>query len=356
MPPLLKFLLRRLISLPISLLIITAILYAVVMISPPASRADLYMPANIRPGLSEERVEKLRSNVIQSYKLNDPYPKQYIHWLSRMLLGDWGYSPTLNENVLEALVSRTPATLELTLYALLFFIPLGLISGVIASEKPLRLQDNSFRFFAFIGTSIPPFILALVLLSIFYVTFQWFPPERLNTLLSLEVNKSSYHVYTGLLTIDGLLNGRIDITLDAFRHLVLPVITLSMVHWATLGRVMRAAMLEEKGKDYAIAAMARGLSKQTVTWKHTFRNALGPALTSSALSAASLLTGVYVVEAVFNYRGISEVIISAMAYIPDAPAALGFTVYSIILILLLMLVLDLIQAAFNPRFREGITQ
>lgn len=354
MPPLLKFILRRLISLPLTLLIITAILYGVVMMAPPESRASLYMPANIRVGLSEERVEKLRSNIIEGYGLNDPYPVQYIHWLGRMLLGDWGYSPMLDENVLDALIDRTPATIELTLYSLLLFIPLGLISGVIASEKPLHFKDNSFRFTAFIGTSIPPFILALILLSIFYVSLHWFPPERLGTLLALDVNKPDFHLYTGLLTIDGLLNGRLDITLDALRHLVLPVVTLSLMHWATLSRVMRAAMLEEKGKDYAIAARARGISQRGVTWKHAFRNALGPALTSSALSAASLLTGVYVVEAIFNYHGISEVIITAMSYIPDAPAALGFTVYSIVIILLLMLVLDLIQAIFNPRFREGI--
>ncbi|MCA9978501.1 MAG: ABC transporter permease, partial [Anaerolineales bacterium] len=160
--------------------------------------------------------------------------------------------------------------------------------------------------------------------------------------------------YTGFLTLDGLLNGRIDVTLDAFRHLVLPVFTLSLAHWATLGRVTRVAMIEEIDKEYITSARARGLYNRSVVWRHAFRNALLPALTSSLLSAASLVTGVFVVEVIFSIKGLSELITKGIgAFTPDTPLALGFAVYSVLLVLPIMMVLDLLKAIVDPRLREG---
>jgi peptide/nickel transport system permease protein len=166
-------------------------------------------------------------------------------------------------------------------------------------------------------------------------------------------SRSTFRPITGLLTIDGLLNGRIDITLDAFRHLVLPVFTLSLAHWATLARVTRAAMINEKGKDYITSAYARGLAPRVVLWRHALRNAMLPALTSTMLSAASLLTSVFVIEKIFNLKGLSELITWGMRGTPDAPLALGFAVYSVLIVMPLMLLLDFIKAAIDPRTRES---
>jgi len=155
-----------------------------------------------------------------------------------------------------------------------------------------------------------------------------------------------------LLTIDGLLNGRLDISLDAIRHLVLPVVTLSLFHWATLGRVTRTSVIEELDKDYIVAAHARGLSPRRILWGHVLRNAAVPGLTSSALSAASLITGVYVVEVVFGWPGVSKLITDSM-WQPDVALAAGFAVYSVLAVLSLMVLLDIIQAIVDPRLREG---
>ncbi len=134
----------------------------------------------------------------------------------------------------------------------------------------------------------------------------------------------------------------------------MPMITLAFAHWATLARVTRASMVDEMSQDYVTAAKARGMKESRILWRHVLPNAIAPALTSSLLSAASLITGVFVVEIIFNFKGISEIAVNSMQFIPDAPAALGFTLYSVIVVLLLMFILDLVQAAVDPRLREAL--
>jgi peptide/nickel transport system permease protein len=348
----LKFLLRRLLWVLITLLVITAVIYGIVMLAPLETRARLYMGRRVRIFMPPELERRTIERIIREHGLNDPYPTQYFHWASRLIQGDWGWSPLLRSDVLDALLVRTPATAELTFYSLLFFIPLGLVSGAVVGWKQGRIADHGFRLAAFIATSIPPFVLGLVLLSVFYVGLHWFLPGRLGTLEGLVIRSSSFKTFTGLLTIDGLLNGRLDISLDAMRHLVLPVVTLSLVHWATLGRITRASMIEEQDKDYIVAAHARGLPPQRILWRHALRNAIVPGLTSSALSAASLVTGVYIVEVVFGWPGVSKLITSTM-WQPDASLAVGFAVYSVLTVLLVMILLDVIQAIADPRLREG---
>jgi peptide/nickel transport system permease protein len=335
----------------ITLLVVTAVLYATVMFTPAETRATLYLPRKTSPRMTEQQLQKMIERIIEDNHLNDPYPVQYFYWVRSLLKGDWGYSPTLQEDVFSAIVQRAPATAELTLYSILFFIPLGLISGVISGSKRNKLPDSTFRTSAFIATSLPPFILSLILMVFFYIDLHWFAPGRITTALAFDMKAVDYRQFTGLITIDGLLNGRPDITLDAFRHLAMPVFTLAIVHWATLGRVTRASMIEEMGKDYVVAARARGIPETRITWRHTLRNAFAPALTSSILSAAALVTGVFIVEIIYNINGISDVAVKGMAYVPDAPAALGFAIYSVFVVLILMVILDILQFRVDPRVK-----
>jgi peptide/nickel transport system permease protein len=205
-----------------------------------------------------------------------------------------------------------------------------------------------------LSTSTPSFILALVLLSVFYVQLDWFAPGRISFDYSMEISEETFRQVTGMLTVDSLLNGRPDIFWDACRHLVMPVFTLSLYHWATLGRIARTSMINERGREYIVSARARGLGERRVVWRHAFRNMLSPSLTSIALSATSIITGVFVVEIIFNFNGVSKVILSAMGGVPDAPAALGFAVYSVLMVLILMFILDVLQALLDPRIREGV--
>jgi ABC-type dipeptide/oligopeptide/nickel transport system permease component len=353
----LRFIVRRILAIPITLFVITAVLYGVIMLAPLEARARLYWPPEQKPFITPQQEQKLLERLVKQHGLDAPYPVQYFRWISNVVRGDWGWSPTLDRDVLEALLARTPATAELTLYSLLLLIPLGIASGVTAGWNRDRLSDRGFRVTAYVATSIPPFILGLVLLSIFYVGLRWFAPSRLGISTTLDLDASSFKTITGLLTVDGFLNGRSDVSLEALRHLVLPVVTLGMAHWATLGRVTRAAVIEEASKDYVVAARARGLAQRSIVWRHVLLNAAPPALASTALSAASLVTGVFVVEAVFDFPGVSELIINSMyGLAPDASMAMGFAVYSVLVVLLLMFVLDFIQALVNPWMREDVVQ
>ena len=354
MPPLLQFIIRRILLIPVSLLIITLVLYAGVMLTPPEARAELYFPPRLNPNLTDAQLAQLQKTIIDKYHLRDSYPVQYAAWIKSIFTGSWGYSPSLNEDVLPALLQRTPATLELTLYSLLIFIPLGLISGAWAGWNPNKNGDNFFRVLAFFGTSMPPFILALILLAIFYIQLGWFAPGRLADSLSYQISKGTIPSLTGFLTIDSLLDGRLDVFVDAVRHLVLPVLTLSLYNWATLGRITRATIIEQRRKEFIVSARARGLNESKVMWHHAFRNTLPPSLTSIGFSAASILTGAFVVEIIYNLHGVSEVLAASVSNAPDAPAALGFTVYSVFMVLVLMFLVDVAQALLDPRVRDEI--
>ncbi len=354
MPSLLKFILRRVVAIPVTLLIITAVLYGLLMFSPATARAQLYMPRgeshnpNLRP-------EVLLEQIIISRGLDDPFPLQYARWVGRLLGGDWGWSPSLRGDILEGLFVRTPATAELTLYSVILLLPLGVLSGVVAGVRTGCWQDHLFRVTAFIATAIPPFVLGMVLLTVFYAGLRWFPIGRISMADQYVVQGVDFRVFTGLLTVDGLLNGMPELSLRALWHLALPAFTLSLLHWATLGRITRAAVLEELDKDYVMAAIGRGLPRRWVVWRHILKNAIVPALNSVALSTAALITGVYLVEKIFALPGISEFIVGSVNVAPDLPMAMGAAVYSVLMILPLMLLLDVFQAIVDPRLREGLS-
>jgi ABC-type dipeptide/oligopeptide/nickel transport system permease component len=359
MPPFLQFTIRRLFYALISLIVITMVLYAGVMLTPPEARARLYIP----PGRGGERAsENYVRMLIKTYHLDEPYWVQYGYWLKSLLNGDWGYSPVLREDVLPSLLRRTPATLELALYSLLGLVPLGIASGLIAGWKPRQAFDNIFRSLAFFGTTMPPFIFSFILLSLFYINLGWFAPGRITYFYSLEIAKDTFHAYTGMITLDGLLNGRMDVFWDAIKHLAMPVFTLSLYHWATLGRITRATIIAERDKEHIIAAKGRGIPERRLMWRYALRSVLTPSLTSVALSAAAIMTGVFVVEVIFDIKGISWVLVASMKAVPDlrtfavpdAPAALGFSVYSAILVITLMFLLDIVQAIADPRVRDEV--
>ncbi len=356
MPPFFRFLLLRLISFVITLLGITVLLYGVIYTFPVETRAMLYFPKNPGKNFKESSEQIIINDIIRKYRLDDPFPVQYTSWMSSVLRGDWGYSASAGEDVLPALIRLMPATAELTLYSLLLFFPLGVLSGIVAGVRKGRPTDAGIRVAASIVSSIPPFILAILMLAVFYVALRWFPPERLSDATRIRIGSDGFRTITGFLTVDGLLNNRFDVTYEAFQHLVLPVVTLSAFHWATLTRITRSAIIEELQKTYIIAARARGLPNHTILFRHALRNTLAPALNSTALSAAGLVTGVFIIERIYNFWGVSNFIRNALEGYPDIPAALGFSVFAILMVLVFMLVFDILKAVVDPRHREEMGQ
>jgi peptide/nickel transport system permease protein len=194
MPPLLKYIARRLLIVPLTLLIITLTLYGFAMLVPVEQRAQLYWPSSLDPTrLSAEEEQKVIDRIIAERGLNDPFPVQYLNWLGNMVRGEWGWSPNLRVQVLDYLQRRIPVTLEITLFAMLLFIPLGIVSGVIASRHHRGRADHGFRASAFVATSIPPFILGLMMISVFYVGLHWFAPSRLSADMEGFVKSSAFH-------------------------------------------------------------------------------------------------------------------------------------------------------------------
>ena len=196
-----------------------------------------------------------------------------------------------------------------------------------------------------------------MLIAIFYLALGWFPPERIGSEAYNYITLSGkWHTYTGLYTIDGLLNGQLWITIDALRHLVLPTISLTTIQIALIVRVMRSSMLESLSKGYIVTARAKGLSQAEVINKHARRNALIPTITVSGLLTAGMLTGVTITETVFNIDGIGRWAAwsaGAGGSVPDIPGVLGFAMFAGIVYCIANLIVDILYAYIDPRIRLG---
>ena len=349
MSPFTRYFLRRLVILPVTLLIITLVMYGAVMLTPPEARVTLYLPkGNAR----------IRESTIQAYiksnLLDQPFHIQYGHWVGTLLKGSWGYSPSVGEDVLPALTRRTPVTLELLFYSALLFIPLGVLMGFFAAWNQGRWFDWLANAFSFVGTSLPIFIVSMFALAIFYVKLGWFAPERVSPQFGSLLTSAEYTAYTGFITVDAVLNGRMDLLADAIKHLVMPVVTLSIFHVANLGRLTRSFVLDEKNKVYILAARARGVRERALMWIHVMRATLGRSLTAIGLSVSGIIMGTFITETIYTYNGISAVIVKAMRAGADAPATLGFMIYSVLLVLAFMFIVDLLIALADPRIRDEV--
>ena len=346
----LKYLLKQLAAVCLSFLGITFVVFASLMLYTPEERADLYLSPNTK---NPEAVQRAIAQVIADHHFDEPFLRQYGRWLAGLFKGEWGYSPVYDTDVFQTILRYAPASLELLTCSLLFFIPFGILAGVLAGRKKDTFIDHVVRVTASITGSIPLFILAFIFLAVFYVSLNWFAPGRLGTLNAIYVKSDAFQLITGFYTIDGFLNDRADISLDAARHLAMPAFSLGLLQWATLTRITRSSVIDEEKKDYVTAAVARGVRPERVTWQHVFLNSLSPVMTASGLTAATLTTELFVVELIFNYEGMSQ-LISSLTSMPDGFAVLGFIAFNLLLTLGLILFFDLIKASVDPRIREEV--
>jgi peptide/nickel transport system permease protein len=290
--------------------------------------------------------------LIKQYGLDKPFYIKYVNYLDQIIHGNLGWSVTLNEPVTETIVQRFPATIELAIYAIIPIIFIGIWLGVVAAVHHNGFIDQILRVVALIGYSVPAFVLGLVLLFIFYGVLGWLPPGRLGLSFDMIYNSPVFHHYTGLVTIDSLLNGRIWMFLDAIKHLIDPVITLSFLSWAGLLRITRSSMLESLGQDYVRTARAKGLSENVVINKHARRNALIPATTVAGLMFIGILGGVVITETIFNFPGIGSLMAQASEQL-DYATVLGLTLVYGLVTVIGNLIVDVSYALIDPRVRLG---
>jgi peptide/nickel transport system permease protein len=345
----LKYILRRLLILPVIVFLVTLILFALILQLPVEQRAEVYVPS-ANPNLSWEEYQELIQDTVERYGLDQPFPVQYWNWMRNLLRGEWGYSPAWRQSVLEGLKQRAPATIELALFAMVPSIILAISLGTVAARWKRRLPDHFIRAAAFVGWAFPPFILALMLMNVFYAWLGWFPPERMSIWAGPIVNSDSFQSYTGLLTVDALMNGNMAIFWDAIRHLVLPAAVLALTEWALLTRIMRSSLLEVLRQDYITTARAKGVSERNVLDHHARRNAILPLISSGGVAASLLISGVVVIEVIFNVNGIGRWALRAILQ-SDIPVAVGFALFSCVATVLSSLIADVLYAVVDPRVR-----
>jgi peptide/nickel transport system permease protein len=257
--------------------------------------------------------------------------------------------------VAKAIVHYLPATLELAIFATPLIILVGIFFGTKAAARKDTPLDHGTRVVAILGWSLPTFWLGLLLMMIFYGYFRGLlPPGRLSIAMEVVVTSAEFTRYTRINTIDAILNLDGPLLLDALRHLVLPVVTLTMVNMAFIMRLMRSSMLESLGKGYILTARAKGLDERIVVNKHARRNALIPVITVSGYVFAGLANGVVITETIFTYKGIGWwAWLSAVRL--DIPSVLGFALFNAALFLLVNLVVDILYTRVDPRVRLGGT-
>ncbi|MDR7543975.1 MAG: ABC transporter permease [Armatimonadota bacterium] len=337
-----SYIARRMILLPIVAFGVTLLIFALLQFLAPEMRAAAFIT-------NPNQLNALEA-IIRKYGLDQPVHVQYWNWLREVFRGNLGWSQTARLPVREAISAFFPATLELTVYAFVPIMLIGVWLGTAAAVNRDRIIDHVSRVFSVSFRSLPSFVWGLLILMILYGRVNWFPPGRLSLEADLFVRSGQFQRYTGLMTVDGLLNGQLWISLDALRHLMGPVLTLTMVSIALLVRITRSSMLEVLNQDYIRTARSKGLAEPVVIDVHARRNALIPVITLSSLTFVGLLGGVVITETIFNFPGIGRWGAFAAQQL-DIPGVTGFAMFVAALTVLGNLAADILYAYFDPRIR-----
>ncbi len=283
------------------------------------------MPGDPMRALLGEQYQKLSPAAVEAIKselgLNKSLVERYVHFLSRMLRGEWGKSYILGQDVAEVIGYRFPRTLELMLGSMMVALIVGGAVGVIAAQHPYSWIDHLLTLLTLLGISIPIFWVALF------------------AQLLLTQNTAG----AAILPVAGYESGSI-------RHLILPALVLGLNLSAAIARVTRSAMLDVQREDYIITAHAKGLPRWLILMRHQLRNALLPIITVIALDVGYLLRGAVVIETIFNWPGLGRALVPAIER-RDTPVVIGVLVFGALLFIVVNLVTDLSYALINPRIR-----
>jgi len=327
---------------------VTLIVFSMQQLLGPLKLLSTYVDPNTYAKLSDQ--DKIA--LMEQYGLTDPWPVRYGKWIGNLFKGDLGWSVVGKEPVLDALLHRFSYTVELALYALFPIIGVGIWFGVTAAVHHNSFIDQAIRIFALIGWSLPDFVWAILVLLIFYIGLGWFPPGNLSLWADEVVKSATFNNYTHLLTIDALLNGRIDVFWDALRHIIGPIIAISWLWWANLLRITRSSMLEVLRRDYIRTARSKGLPEKLVINKHARRNALIPVVTTAGQMVIGLLAGVVIVEMVFVRTGLGSFAATAAQQL-DYASIMGVLLFTSFILIVGNLIIDVSYAFIDPRIRLG---
>ncbi len=294
------------------------------------------------PAASKQAIEQIRHQLGFDRSL----PVQFVDYVDRLAHGDLGTSLTTGQPVLTELMTRLPASAELTLLALFLSLAIAVPLGIAAAMRPGSLVDHACRIVTTAGVSLPTFFTGLLLVYVFYYLLGLAPAP----LGRLDVFDSPPPQHTGFYLIDSLLAGDLETFRAALAQLVLPAVTMAIFSLAPLARITRAAMLAVLGGEFIRTARASGLAGHRIVLVYALRNALLPMITTLGVVFSFLLGANVLVEKVFAWPGIGSYAVDALIASDYAPVQ-GFVLLMALLYVLLNLLIDLVYGLVDPRVR-----
>jgi dipeptide transport system permease protein len=303
-------------------------------------------PVEVRTGehgISPERLASFRHDL----GLDQPVWKQFLDYAWHLAHGDFGTSLSTSGKVLTEFLTLFPATLELSICAMLLAIAFGIPMGVMAAVRRGSWYDQLLMGLSVTGYSMPIFWWGLLLIMLVAERWGLAPVSG-----RVDLIRFDYDSVTGFMLIDSLLSDEAGAFLDALHHLMLPAIVLGTIPLAVIARMTRSSMLEVLSEDYVRTARAKGLSPFRVIGIHALRNALIPVVTVIGLMTGSLLAGAVLTETIFSWPGIGKWLIEAISR-RDYPALQGGIVLISSIVIFVNLGVDLLYGIINPRIRHG---
>ncbi|KPU89889.1 ABC transporter permease [Variovorax paradoxus] len=308
------------------LLVMSAIVFTgVYMLGDP-------MTTFVFPGMSPEAVEKMRRDL----GFDQPLYVQYAQFLRAAVQGDLGVSFTYSEPAIKVILQRLPATFELACVAMLIALVVGVPLGMYAGLNPKRRVSRAIMGFSVLGFSIPGFWVALMLIVVFSVQLGWLPTSGRGPTVAV------FGVPLSVLTLDG------------WRHLLLPALNLALFPLALILRLTRAGVVENMRLDYVRFLRAKGLQPSRIMFFHVLKNVAIPIVTVTGLSFGSLLAFAVVTETIFAWPGMGKLIVDAIAVL-DRPVVVAYILVTCLIFATLNLLMDLAYAALDPRVRLAVS-
>ena len=277
---------------------------------------------------TQEQKERLRADL----GLDQPFPVQFAAFVGNAVQGDFGLSLRQGRKVSELIAERFPATLELSLLAAFIALAVGIPMGVYAALKRNSWGAQLVMGFSLLGVSLPTFLIGILLILVFAVMLKWLPSFGRGEVVNL------WGWTTGLLTVDG------------WKHLILPAVTLSIFQLTLIMRLVRAEMLEVLRTDYIKFARARGLAQRAVYFGHALKNTLVPVITITGLQLGSLIAFAIITETVFQWPGMGLLFIQAVQF-ADVPVMAAYLCLISLIFVTINLTVDLLYFAVDPRLR-----
>jgi peptide/nickel transport system permease protein len=313
-----QYIIRRiLIAIP-SLLGISVILFGVLAMAP----GDPFEELATNPAIPPEIRQALRAK----FGLDDPVWQRYLHWLTAMVQGDWGFSFQSRMDVDKLILQRLPVTLIVIGASQLLAISVAIPVGVLAAIKPYSIFDQIASTFAMIGFSLPTFFTGLVLILVFSIQLDWLP-----FVYRADINATGWAFYW-----------------EHIKQSIMPVVVLGLAQAGTLVRFMRSSVLDVIRLDYVTTARSKGIGERKVIIKHVVRNAMIPVVTLIALQLPAVFGGAIVTEQIFRVPGIGSLLIAAILA-NDTPVVMGVTFVIACLVVLFNLIADILYGWLDPR-------